>query len=156
MKNCHYVLNMFSFMRSVWKANNVVHTQHIEPCWFSKLSLKRDEYSQGRWCLINWKEKDMFWDWINIWTSSIRAADRQGLPPLCGLLTLHKSQPETHLEMNSSSIRPQSARGWGPQNRPHVVHQLTLDRLFFNLHASRHMSLHLIQSPGRLLCIVSN
>lgn len=64
---------------------------------------------------------------------------QQGLSH-CECTSPYISHIPGHLEMSLSSPGL-CARGWGPLNRPHVVHQFTLDRFFFNQHASLHMSL---------------
>lgn len=86
---------MFSFMRSVWKANRWC-SAYWKPTVIQ--ACKQEGWMRERindaWYRGITEKYLVYWDWINIWTSSIKRADSQCLPPLCRLLTLHKSGPE--------------------------------------------------------------
>ena len=126
----------------------------------SQLCEQEEWIRRGLTMPATWKEKYLvYWNWINIWTSSIKRADSQRLPPLCRLLTLHKSGPE---DTSGNQLLQHQTSECPWQKAAQMDHTLYINSVWtysFSIsQASLHMSLLYAFdfSPGRLLCIASN
>lgn len=119
--------------RTTWSALQ----SHSYPSWWTG-EMNKERAARA------WKDKYLMqWDWINIWTSSIKGADSQSLPPLCRLLTLHKAYEHIWKSTLSTDLGVPMAKGCA--NGPHVAHQLGLDIFFFDLtcHTSYVIAFHI-------------